>query len=99
MLQHKKKGDIIYMRKEKTQLGKILEERKITLQKASDLTGIPFGSIIVLAYTQKDFKEIKVDTLVKLCVGLNIKAIDLFTNDNDKERVMRLSRKSRRKTM
>lgn len=97
MLQYKMKGDILYMRNQKTELGKILEDRKITLQRASELTTIPFGTIIQLSYQQKDFKEIKVDTLLKLCIGLNIKAIDLFPNEEEKAKIMRLSRRTRKK--
>ena len=85
------------MRNEKTQLGKILEEKKITLERATELTGLTYGNIIRLSYKQFDFKEIKVDTMIKLCIGLNIKAIDLFPNEEEKARVLRLSRKSRKK--
>lgn len=85
------------MRNEKTILGKILEERKITLEKASELTGLTYGNVIKLTYDTFDFKAIKVDTLLKLCIGLNIKAIDLYPEE-DKPMILRLSRKSRKKT-
>lgn len=84
------------MQTAKTELGRILESKKITLQRASELTDIPFGTMIKLSYNTNDFKEIKVDTLIKLCIGLNIKAIDLFTNESDKVKIKRLSRKSRK---
>lgn len=86
------------MRNEKTIVGKLLEEKKITLPKAAELTGITYGTIIHLAYKQFDLKEIKVDTLIRLCVGLNVKAVDLFP-ENEQELIKRLSRKSRKKIL
>lgn len=85
------------MRNETT-LGKILKEKKLTVNETVELTGIPLGSVIQLIYNQNDYTQIKVDTLIKLCIGLNIKAIDLFPNEEEKARVLRLSRKSRKKT-
>lgn len=86
------------MRNEKTIVGKLIAQKKITLPKAAELTGITYATIIHLAYKQFDLKEIKVDTLLRLCVGLNVKAIDLFPEE-EKDLVKRLSRKSRKKSL
>lgn len=77
-------------------LKEILEQRNLTLKKASEITGLPMTTIVALSYRGQDFMEIKVDTLVKLCIGLNIKAVDLFQGEQ-KEKVMRLTRKGRTK--
>ena len=77
-------------------LKQILDQRNLTLKKASELTGLPMTTIIALSYRGQDYMEIKVDTLVKLCIGLNIKAVDLFDGEQ-REKVLRLTRKGRNK--
>lgn len=78
------------------ELKKILNEKGLSVAKASELVGIPNITMTNLVYVQDDLKQIKVDTLIKLCIGLNVKAIDLFPEE-DKEKILRLSRKSRKK--
>lgn len=74
----------------------ILNERNLTLKKASELTGLTMNTIVALTYREINFMDMKVDTLVKLCIGLNVKAVDLFDGE-DKEKVVRLTRKGRKK--
>ena len=74
----------------------ILNERNLTLKKASELTGVSMNTIVALVYKEINFMDMKVDTLVKLCIGLNVKAVDLFDGE-DKEKVVRLTRKGRKK--
>lgn len=78
------------------ELKKILTEKGLSVAKASELVGIPNITMTNLVYVQDDLKQIKVDTLIKLCIGLNVKAIDLFPEE-EKEKVLRLSRRSRKK--
>lgn len=78
------------------ELKKILNEKGLSVAKASELVGIPNITMTNLVYVQDDLKQIKVDTLIKLCIGLNVKAIDLFPEE-DKEKILRLSRRSRKK--
>ena len=77
-------------------LKNILAERNLTLKKASEITGVNMDNLVRLVYKEADFMTIKLDTLVKLCIGLNIKAVDLFEGEQ-KEKVMRLTRKGRAK--
>ncbi len=84
------------MQKSRTQFGRILEERKIKLHEAAELIGISINSVKQLCYLTPDIKVVKVETLLKICIGLNIKAVDLFPDD-EKSLALRLSRKSRKK--
>lgn len=84
------------MKQAMNKLGEILKERKITIEKAAELTGISQGGMIHLVYHQDNLKEVKLDTMLKLCIGLNVKVVDLFPEE-EKDTILRLSRKSRKK--
>lgn len=56
-------------------LSAILAEKELSQRKAADMTGISKNGISVLA---GEPKQIQIETLEKLCNGLNVSPSDLF---------------------
>jgi len=65
----------------KFMLSEIMHERKLSLRAAAKLTGISRNGLAVLC---GDPTQIRMDTIVKLCIGLGIAPADLFQLETKK---------------
>ena len=77
-------------------LKEIREARNIRQDKLAEMTGIGQSTISSWEHGERELSIAQFDTIVKLCVALNCKAVDLFQGEYA-EKCKRLSRKSRKK--
>ena len=61
-------------------LKEILEERKITQYKLSQITGVPESTISTIL--KAEIKTVKLSTIYDICAGLNIEFADFFNYEN-----------------